>query len=85
MVVTVGIDRGTGEIVHGPDLDSHGLMDDPGSVLEKAAQAVVSALEGQIGRADLGELQKTVRQAVGRVVRGETQRKPVIFPVVIEL
>ena len=76
---------GTGEIVHGPDLDSHGLMDDPGSVLEKAAQAVVSALEGQIGRADLGELQKTVRQAVGRVVRGETQRKPVIFPVVIEL
>ena len=85
VVVTVGIDRGTGEIVHGPDLDSHGLMDDPGSVLEKAAQAVVSALEGQIGRADLGELQKTVRQAVGRVVRGETQRKPVIFPVVIEL
>ena len=85
VVVTVGIDRGNGEIVHGPDLDSHGLMDDPSAVLEKAGQAVVTALEGQIGRIDMGELQKTVRQAVGRVVRAETQRKPVIFPVVIEL
>ncbi|MFO7299099.1 MAG: ribonuclease J [Actinomycetes bacterium] len=85
IVVTVGIDRGTGEIVYGPDLDSHGLMDDPSVILEKAGQAVVAALEGQIGRVDHGELQKTVRQAVGRVVRAEAQRKPVIFPVVIEL
>lgn len=85
VVVTVGVERSTGEIVYGPDLDSHGLMDDPSTVLEKAAQAVAAALEGQIGRADLGELQKTVRQAVGRVVRAETQRKPVIFPVVMEL
>ena len=51
----------------------------------KAGQAVVTALEGQIGRIDMLELQKTVRQAVGRVVRAETQRKPVIFPVVLEL
>lgn len=85
VVVTVGIERSTGEIVYGPDLDSHGLMDDPSAVLEKAGHAVAEALRDQIGRADLGELQKTVRQAVGRVVRAETQRKPVIFPVVMEL
>lgn len=85
IVVTVGVERSTGEIVYGPDLDSHGLMDDPSSVLEKASSAVAEALKGQIGRADLGELKKTVRQAVGRVVRAETQRKPVIVPVVMEL
>ncbi|REK10673.1 MAG: ribonuclease J, partial [Actinobacteria bacterium] len=86
VVVTVGIDHDTGRVVYGPDLDSHGVMDDPATVLEKAGLAVVESLqEHATGRADLGELQKTVRQAVGRVLRQETSRKPVIVPVVMEL
>ncbi len=86
VVVTVGIDHNTGDIVYGPDLDSHGVMDDPEAVLQKAAAAVKSSLEEHAtGRSDLGELQKTVRQAVGRVIRAETSRKPVIVPVVMEL
>lgn len=86
VVVTVGIDHDTGKIVYGPDLDSHGVMDDPEAVLSKAADAVRSSLhEHATGRSDLGELQKTVRQAVGRVIRAETSRKPVIVPVVMEL
>ncbi len=86
IVVTVGIDRDTGEIVYGPDLDSHGVMDDPSTVLDKAAVAVREALEEhRSGRTDRGELQKTVRQAAGRVIRAETARKPVIVPVVMEL
>lgn len=86
VVVTVGIDRETGEIVYGPDLDSHGVMDDPSTVLGKAAVAVREALEEQrSGRTDRGELQKTVRQAAGKVIRAETSRKPVIVPVVMEL
>jgi ribonuclease J len=36
VVVTVGIDHDTGEIIYGPDLDSHGVMDDPSGVLSKA-------------------------------------------------
>lgn len=86
VVVTVGIDHDTGEILYGPDMDSHGVMDDPTPVLSKAADAVRSAIEGhKPGRADLGELQKTIRQAVGRVIRAETARKPVIVPVLMEL
>jgi ribonuclease J len=86
VVVTVGIDHDTGEIVYGPDLDSHGLMDDPTTVLEKAAQAVRAALDGhEGGRTDHSELQKTVRQETGRVIRAETSRKPVIVPVIMEL
>ena len=85
-MVTVGIDHNTGKIVYGPDLDSHGVMDDPDSVLEKAATAVTASLEEHAtGRSDIGELQKAVRQAVGRVIRAETSRKPVIVPVVMEL
>jgi ribonuclease J len=89
VVVTVGIDRETGEVVYGPDLDSHGLMDDPSAVLAKAADAVRSALAGhqggESGRTDHSEVQKTVRQEVGRVIRAETSRKPVIVPIILEL
>ncbi len=86
VVVTVGIDHDTGEILYGPDLDSHGMMEDPTAVLEKAAEAVRGAIEAHPrGRTDHAELQKTVRQAAGRVIRGETARKPVIVPVLMEL
>jgi len=34
---------------------------------------------------DLGELQKTIRQETGRVIRAETARRPVVVPVVMEL
>ncbi len=86
VVVTVGIDHDTGEIVYGPDLDSHGVMDDPTTVLAKAADAVREAIGSHAtGRSDIGELQKTIRQAAGRVIRAETARRPVIVPVVMEL
>ncbi len=86
VVVTVGIDHSTGEIHYGPDLDSHGLMDDPAAVLAKAGEAVRQAIEGhKSGRADIGEMKKTVRQAAGKVIRAETSRRPVIVPVVMEL
>jgi ribonuclease J len=86
VVVTVGIDHDTGEIVYGPDLDSHGVMDDPTAVLDKAAEAVSAAIDERAsGRSDLGELQKTIRQETGRVIRAETARRPVIVPVVMEL
>jgi ribonuclease J len=86
VVVTVGIDHDTGEILYGPDLDSHGLMDDPDAVLEKAAEAVRQAIEEHdSGRTDIGEMQKTVRQAAGKLIRAETSRRPVIVPVVMEL
>ncbi len=86
VVVTVGVDHDTGEILYGPDLDSHGVMDDPTAVLAKAADAVRAAIEShETGRTDHAELQKTVRQAAGRVIRAETARKPVIVPILMEL
>ncbi|HJS71498.1 MAG TPA: ribonuclease J [Acidimicrobiia bacterium] len=86
VVVTVGIDHDNGEVIYGPDLDSHGLMDDPRTVLDKAADAVLSAIQGhETGRTDHAELQKTVRQAAGKVIRAETARRPVIIPIIMEV
>lgn len=86
VVVTVGIDRSSGSVVYGPDMDSHGMMDDPSAVLAKAAEAVAEAIaQHASGRSDLGELQRTIRHAAARLIRAETSRRPVIVPVVIEL
>lgn len=86
VVVTVGIDHDTGEILYGPDLDSHGVMDDPSDVFKKAADAVRSAVESHDGgRTDHAELQKTIRQAAGKIIRAETARRPVVIPIVMEV
>jgi ribonuclease J len=86
VVVTVGIDHDTGEIIYGPDLDSHGLMDDPSAVLDKAADAVRSAIDSHdSGRTDHAEMQKAVRQAAGKIIRSETSRRPVILPIIMEV
>lgn len=86
VVVTVGIDHDNGDIVFGPDLDSHGVMDDPSTVLHKAADAVRAAIESHdSGRTDHAEMQKTVRQAAGKVIRAETSRRPVILPIIMEV
>lgn len=86
VVVTVGVDRDA-NVVYGPDLDSHGLMDDPEAVLGKAAEAVRQALAEGLDSAEDGMqgLQRLVRQATARVIRTEVSRKPVIIPVVFQL
>jgi ribonuclease J len=87
VVVTVGVERSTGSIVFGPDLDSHGLMDDPSVILSKAADAVREEVvrRSSDGSFDHAAMQKAVRQAAATVIRAETTRKPVIIPVVLDI
>ncbi len=87
VVVTVGINMRTGEVVHGPDLDSHGLMDDPEPVLQKAGERVVAEIAELLEESDLDlvTLQQALRRAVSRVIRSETSIRPVVIPVVLEV
>lgn len=86
VVVTVGVAHSSGEVVYGPDLASHGLTAQPQPVLEKAGNAVLSALRERSGEPfNHSALQQVVRQSASQVIRAETSRKPVILPVVIEL
>ncbi len=86
VVVTLGVDHQTGSLAYGPDLDSHGMMDDPGDLLSKAAAAVTSAVENQLGEGfNLFDAQQLVKRAVSQVIRAETSRNPVVLPVIMEL
>jgi ribonuclease J len=87
VVVTVAVNHQSGEIVFGPSLDSHGLMDEPDVVLGKAAEAVRQAVQDRAGNGgyDNAAMQQVVRQAAATVIRAETSRKPVILPVILDL
>jgi ribonuclease J len=86
VVVSVGLNAKTGELIYGPDLTSHGFMDEPDVVLQKASEAIMAAIDDF---ADAGEdgnsLEVMMRRAVTRVIRAETKRRPVVLPVIQEL
>ncbi len=86
VIVTIGVDRHTGEIVSGPNLDSHGFMDEPSDILKQAADAVVTAV-GDIDEfpIELDTLRRHVRDAANRVIRRQSARRPVLFPIVMEV
>ncbi len=84
VVVTLAIDGRTGEIVQGPDLESHGFMDDPEAVFAKASAAVGTEV-ATVWPSDSETLRRHVKGAVNRVVRAETARRAVVIPVLIEI
>lgn len=85
VVVTLAVDGATGEIVQGPDLASHGFMDDPEEVFDLA----VTRIRSEVGRLDLPidyqQARRRVKGAVNSVTRAETGRRAVVIPVVLEL
>jgi ribonuclease J len=85
VVVTLAVDGATGEIVQGPDLDSHGFMDDPSEVFGLAAKRIKS----EVGRLDIPidyeQARRRVKGAVNSVTREESGRRAVVIPVVLEV
>ena len=85
VVVTVAFNAKTREVISGPDLNSHGLMDEPDELLAKAAEAVRKAI-ADYGRESSDEtIQVTIRRVVRKIVKAQTGRRPVVLPVVMEL
>lgn len=86
IVVVVGVDSGTGQVVQGPDLESHGFLEDPSAVLERAAAAIADELRSLAGGPpNLEAMRQHVRAAVNRVTREEKARKAVVIPIVLEV
>lgn len=85
VVATLAIDGTTGEIVQGPDLDSHGFMDDPDEVFGFAIERIraeVARLELPI---DFEQARRRIKGAVNSTTREETGRRAVVIPVVLEV
>jgi ribonuclease J len=86
IVVVVGVDGSTGEVVQGPDFESHGFVEEPAPVLARAAEAVAAELRSlQGGPPDLEMMRRRVVTAVNRVTREDKSRKAVVIPIVLEV
>jgi ribonuclease J len=85
IVVTIAFDRDSGDILRGPDLESHGFMDDQSAVFEVARDAVRAEMRAIAEwPAEPDHLRRRIVTAVRRVVRSETARRTVVLPILIE-
>lgn len=85
VTVTLAMNAESGEIISGPDLSSHGFMDEPDTLLAKAAESVEQLVIDFEHEASDETLHMAIRRTVRRVLKAETGRRPVVLPVVIEL
>jgi ribonuclease J len=85
VLVTVGVDKRNGDIVFGPDVDSHGVTGDADEMhkaIRTRVEQGISTLERPI---DHDALQRRVRNSARKAVQNTMKRRPVVFPVIIEI
>jgi len=85
LIVTLGINFSSGEILFGPDVDSHGVtkdFDDMREVVTERLKASIATLDVPI---DPDVLRRRVRNTATRAIKKIAGRRPVVIPVVIEV
>ncbi|MBA2336457.1 MAG: ribonuclease J [Acidimicrobiia bacterium] len=85
LIVTVGVDMASGEIVVGPEVDSHGITDDTKALHTDITAAVEKAVAELSTPIDRDGLNRTVRRESGRIVKRTLDRRPVVIPVLLEV
>lgn len=89
VVVVLGIDHHTGEIVAGPDILARGFIyEDAGAeILARSKEIVVEAYDECIkeAREEGDVVQSSIKRALRKFFKQETARFPVIMPIVMEV
>jgi ribonuclease J len=89
VIVTVALDRDTGDILDGPEIVARGFLqpEDAEGLFEEARELVVEALTKLRSADEIdGEDARTVaRDTVSRFLRRRTGRRPVVVPMVMEV
>src|SRR5262249_30829509 len=80
VIVTIGLDRASGEVVYGPDIISRGFLhpEDAEELFEEARNRVLQALNDmdQEDEADWDNVRGSVRDVVARYLNKKTKRRP---------
>ncbi len=61
------------------------MSDDPGEMHKAVIAGVIEALQALEAPSDLDTVRRRVRRAAGRAVKKALNRRPVVFPVLIEV
>lgn len=85
----VAIDKHTGKCEGLPEIVSRGFVkfDEGSALLKEAREIVVRTLNGSSAeeRTDLGVMQEKIRTDLRRFLNKQTQRRPLIVPVILEV
>jgi ribonuclease J len=87
-IVVVTVDKQTGQIVAKPEIVTrgfvHGNEHDP--LMEGAVDRMMAAIEGQGDRtSEVGLLKSQIKDEISRYLYEQTRRRPLVFPVVVEV
>ncbi|HMQ30386.1 MAG TPA: ribonuclease J [Chloroflexaceae bacterium] len=92
LIVVVGIDSSTGDLVSGPDVVSRGFvyMRQSQDLVEATKDTVRSALTARNGNGtgssvDAGFVNRKIKDVVSEFLYRETKRRPMVLPVVMEV
>ncbi len=89
MIVVLGLDGATDELVSGPDIVSRGFVyvRESDELMEEARSVVNEAVEGCLDRgiSDWGKLKSSIKDSLSEYVWKKTKRRPMILPVIMEV
>ncbi len=85
LIVTLGVDTSSGEVVIGPDVDSHGVRDDAESIHKFVAESVSRSIGDLEWPSDLDTVRRRVRNTASRTVKKQLNSRPVVIPIIIEV
>jgi ribonuclease J len=89
VVITMAIDRHTGQLRAGPEIVSRGFIEPELSteLMRETGRRVASAVEGVAGRNPETSVlvQEAAREAAARFIYKRTKRRPMVLPIVTEI
>lgn len=88
LVIVVGLDRDTGEIVVGPEVTSRGFiyMDESEVLIEEIKQKAIDLLSSEDDAVpDMPAIATSLRNAIGKMLYKKTSRRPLIMPVILDV
>ncbi len=88
VMIVVGINESSGEIVYGPEITTKGLIAAENEIIMDELQVIVAdtlAAIPVLERSDWLEVKAILRRTVKKYFRATLDKKPIILPVIIEL
>ena len=89
MVPIIAINRHTGKVESQPEIVTRGFVSADGAdgILDQAKEIILETLNHSSGeeRADWGLIKEKIRSDLRRFIKKQTDRHPLIFPVILEI
>jgi len=89
MIVVMGFDRASNEIVSGPDIVSRGFVyvRESDELMDEARRVVDDAIEKCMNRhiTDCCKIKATTKDALSEYIWKKTKRRPMILPIIMDI